>query len=157
MASVTLPLLTRPFARVWANEDAALGTRYDPFHGKRAKRAALVFKGWLLFVVYAASLVFYLFSWETIGPDGIEEHLPWATFNHSFQDIESLETIPDGERSDSIKQNGPWYSIKLKSGRFITISDENEGSTPDELAAMAALVADRSGLAWGRKSDARGL
>jgi hypothetical protein len=119
------------------------------------QRGLLVFKGLLLGVVYAAALVFYLFSWTVLGPDGIEERLPWTTFNHSFQDVGSLEMIPDGERSDSIKQNGPWYSINFKSGRSITLSDDIEGSTRTELSAMAAFIADRSGLAWARRSDAR--
>ena len=97
--------------------------------------------------------MFYLLSWQTIGSDGIEEHLAWTTRHHSFQDIESLETIPDGERSDFLNEDGPWYSVKLQSGRDITWSLENEGITKDELTAMAAFIANRSGLAWARRSE----
>ena len=99
--------------------------------------------------------MFYLLSWETVGPDGIEQHLPWTTLHHSFQDVSALETIPNSERSDALKQNGPWYSVKLRSGRSITWSLDNEGMTHDELTAMATFVARRSGLAWARRSDAR--
>jgi hypothetical protein len=67
--------------------------------------------------------------------------------------VASLTTIPDGERSESLRQNGPWYSIKLRSGRTIILSLDNEGTTPDELEAMATFVADRSGLSWVRRSD----
>ena len=155
MTAVTLPLITWPLEKIWTREDAALGTRYDPFHDRPGKLASLVVKGLLLMVVYASALVFYLLSWEIIGPDGIEQHLPWTTLHHSFQDIEVLETIPDGDRSDSLDKNGPWYSIKLKSGRSISFSEDNEGCTREELSAMAAFIADRSGRAWVRRTDSR--
>jgi hypothetical protein len=155
MAAVALPLIGRPIEKLWAREDAALGTRYDPFHGRRVKRGLFFVKAFLLLVIYASALVFYLLSWTKIGPDGIEEHLPWTTLTLSFQDIVSLETIPEGERSESITQNGPWYSIRFKSGRSISLSDDNEGTTPDELRAMTTYIADRSGLRWTRRSDAR--
>jgi hypothetical protein len=155
MAAVTVPFILRPIQRVWARQDAALGSRHDPFHGRPLMRVLFFVKGFLLLAVYASALVFYLFSWTIIGPNGIQQSLPWTTLNHSFQDIVSLETIPDGERSESITQNGPWYSIKLKSGRFISLSDANEGCTRDELSAMTTFIADRSGLAWARRSDAR--
>jgi len=155
MASLTVPLIAGPLKRRWQHEDAATGSRYDPLAGRPVARGLFVFKGMLLLIVYAGALMFYLLSWQTVGPDGIEQHLPWSTLHHSFDDIASLETIPDGERSDSLKQNGPWYSIRLRSGRSITWSLENEGTTQDELAAMAAFVARRSGLAWARRSDTR--
>jgi hypothetical protein len=155
MAAVTLPLITWPLWRVWAREDAASGTRYDPFQGRRIKHALLIVKSLLLLVLYAAALLFYLFSWEFIGPDGIEERLPWTTLNHSYQDISSLETIPAGQRSESISKDGPWYSVKFKGGRSITLSDDNEGITFEELTAMTAFIADRSGLVWERRRDAR--
>ena len=155
MTSVTVPLIARPLKRKWKHEDAALGSRYDPFAGRPVKRALFMIKGVLLLIVYAAAPMFYLLTWETIGPDGIEQHLPWTTLHHSFQDIASLETIPNGERSESLNQVGPWYSIKLRSGRSITWSLDNEGITQDELTAMTTFVAERSGLAWARRSDAR--
>ena len=153
MASVTVPLITGPLQRRWKREDAASGSRYDPFAGRPAEHALFVFKGVLVLIVFAAAPMLYLFSWETIGPDGMEKHLPWKTLHYSFQDIASLETIPDGERSHSLKQNGPWYSINLRSGRSISWSLENEGITQDELTAIATFVAQRSGLAWVRRSD----
>lgn len=155
MAVLTLPFIMRPLQKVWAREDAASGSRYDPFHARRAERAALFVKGFLLLAVYAIALVFYLFSWTRIGPDGIEQRLPWTTQNHPFQDIVSLETIPDGERSDSLTQNGPWYSIRFGSGRPVTFSRDNEGISRDELRAMTDYIAGRSGLIWVRRKDAR--
>ena len=153
MTSVTVPLLTISLRRNWKREDAAIGSRYDPFAGSRLKRADFYFKGILLLIIYGAFLIFYLLSWETIGPDGIDQHLPWTTLHHSFQDIASLELVPDGERSDSIGENGPWYSIKLRSGRSITFSPDNEGVKQDELAAMTAFVAQRCELGWTRRTD----
>lgn len=155
MTSVTVPLIMVPLKRKWKREDAALGSRYDPFAGRPVERARFVFRGALLLIVYATALIFYLLSWETVGPDGIEQHMPWGTLHHSFQDVVSLETIPDGERSESLKQNGPWYSITLRSGRSITWSLDNEGTTQDELTAIATFVSQRSGLAWATRSDAR--
>jgi hypothetical protein len=155
MAAVTFPLLTWPLQQVWNRKDAALGTRYDPFHGRAAKRGFLLVKSFLLLAIYASGLVFYLFSWTMIGPDGIEQRLPWTTQKHSYKDILWLETIPDGERSESITGDGPWYSIKPKSGRSITLSEDNEGSTLEELLAMTSYIADGSGLRWMRRTDAR--
>jgi len=155
MASVTLPVLTRPLRSRWRRENAALGTRYVPFDTRPVKRLVFISKGILLLLIYASALMFYLFSWTTIEPAGIEQRLPWTTLRHSFGDIESLEVIPVGERSDTIRQDGPWYSIKFQSGRSITWGHDNEGTTHDELNAMATYVADRSGLPWTRRSDAR--
>jgi hypothetical protein len=155
MASVTLPFITGPLRRKWKHEDAATGSRYDPFAGRPVDRSFFMFKGVLLLIIYAAAPVFYLLSWETIGPGGIEQHLAWTTRHHSFQDIASLETIPDGERSESINRDGPWYSIRLRSGRSITWSLDNEGITQDELTAITTFVAQRSGLEWVRRSDTR--
>jgi hypothetical protein len=155
MTAVTVPFIIRPLQRVWTHEDAALGAQHDPIHGRPRMRVLFFVKGFLLLAVYAAGLVFYLFSWTIIGPEGIEEKLPWTTLKHSFRDIGSLETIPDGQRSESLRQDGPWYCINLKSGRSIDLSDGNEGCTRDELSAMTTFIADRSGLAWRRRSDAR--
>jgi hypothetical protein len=155
LTAVTVPLVLLPVQRKWARADVAFGTRYDPFHGRPGKRRVLLVKGSFLMVVYAAGLFCYLFSWERVGPEGIQQRLPWTTLNHSFQDIESLETVPEGERSDSISRSGPWYSIKFKSGRSITLSEANEGCTRAELSAMTAFIADRSGLPWVRRGDSR--
>lgn len=155
MTSVTFPFVAVPLKRKWKHEDAALGSRYDPFAGRPVQQTLFVLRGIFLLIVYASALVFYLLTWQIVGPDGIEQHLPWATLHHSFQDIASLETIPDGERSDSLNRDGPWYSIKLRSGRSITWSLDNEGTTQDELTAMTTFVAQRSGLAWVTRSDAR--
>ncbi len=131
-----------------------MGTRYDPFCGRPGKRELLHVKGFLLLALFATGLFFYLFSWKMIGPDGIEERLAWTTSNHSYQDIASLEMIPYGLRSESLTQNGPWYSIRFKSGRYIIMSDENEGSTREDLRVMTTYIAHRSGLKWVRRSDA---
>jgi len=155
MAAVTFPLITGPLRRVWAREDAALGTQYVPFRNRPFKRAGLYVKGILFGVIYAAGLLFYLLSWDVIGPNGIEEHLPWSALHHSYQDISSLETIPDSQWSESAKKDGPWYSVHCKDGRSIDLSDDNEGITRDELTAMTTFIAERAGLDWTRRSDAR--
>jgi hypothetical protein len=155
MAAATVPLIIRPLRKVWAREDADLGSRYDPFHCVLALRVLFFVKGLLLLAVYAAALVFYLFSWTKVGPDGIEQRLPWATLNHTFGDILSLEMIPDGERSESLRQNGPCYSVTFKGGRYLSLSADNEGTTHEELRALTAYIADRSGLRWARRADAR--
>lgn len=155
MAAATLPFLMTPLRRIWARQDAALGTRCDPLHDRPGKRVLLFIQGLLLLVFCAAALFFYLFSWTFIAPDGIGERLPWTVLNHSFQEIVSLETIPDGMRSESIKQDGPWYSVRFWNGRSLTLSEENEGTTLDELRAITAYIADRSGVVWARRIDAR--
>ncbi len=155
MAAVTAPFLLGALRKRWNREDAAQGSRFDPFAGRPVRRALFLIRGGLLVIVYLAALLFYLRSWVVIGPAGIEQHLPWATLHHSFQDIATLETIPEGQRSDSLRQDGPWYSISLQSGRAMTWSLDNEGITREELAAIARFVAERSGRAWERWSDAR--
>jgi hypothetical protein len=155
LACVTVPFLAGPLKRKWDNEDAASGSRYDPLAGRPVKRALFVLKAIVLLTVWGAGLMFYLLSWETIGPDGMKEHLPWATLRHPFQDVASLETIPEGLRSDTLGKDGPWYAVKLRSGRTMTWSLDNEGMTRDELAAMTTFVAQRSGMAWGFRGDAR--
>lgn len=155
MTGATVPLIVGPLKRKWQLEDAARGKRSDRLGGRPASLALFVLKGTVLLIVYGAALIFYLSSWETVGPDGIEQHLPWTTLHHSFEDIVFLETIPDGERSDSLEHSGPWYSIKLRSGRSITWSLDNEGTTPDELTAITTFVADHCGLTWAKRSDTR--
>ena len=155
MACVTVPFLARPLKRKWANEDAVSGSRYDPLAGRPVKRALFVLKAIVLLIVWGAGLMLYLFSWETIGPNGIEQHLPWTTLRHSFGDIASLETIPEGRRSDTLGKDGPWYAVRLRSGRSMTWSLDNEGMTRDELTAVTTFVAQRSGLEWMIRSDTR--
>jgi hypothetical protein len=155
LACLTVPLILGPVQKQWKREDAALSTRYDPFRGQPAARAAIMIKGGLLFLIYGCAFAFYLFSWTIIGPDGVEERLPWGKRKHAFQDINSLEAIPDGQRSDSIAQNGPWYSLTFQRGGSITLSHDNEGTTPAELTAMTSHIAKRSGLVWRRRADVR--
>ena len=106
-------------------------------------------------IVYGVSLVFYVRSWTIIGPGGIEQQLPWGRVVHGFDQIESLETIPGGMRSDSIAKKRPWYSVRLNSGRSVTLEMENEGCTESELSAIAAYVAEQSGKPWMRGPDSR--
>jgi hypothetical protein len=155
LASVTAAYLDRPLRRLWAKQDAALGSRYDPFRGRPGRRGRLILQTVPLLLLYAAALVFYLGSWTTIHMGGIDERLPWALRHHAFRDVASLETIPDGERSDSLREAGPWYAIHLRTGRTLTLNLQNEGTTHEELAAIAAFVADRTGLRWERRADAR--
>ena len=154
MSAVTLSIAMRPLQRVWKRQDAILGTRYDPLHGRSVRHVFLLVKSFLLLALYASALVFFLFSWVSIGPDGIIQRLPWTELNHSFEDIVSLETIPDGQRSESNKQNGPWYSIKFKSGHSIHLSDANEGMTRADLQAMTTYISDHTGIAWAKSDDA---
>jgi len=155
LGCLTFMLLARPLFAKWKREDAALGSRYDPHAGQPIKRGAMWLKITLLFIVYASGLVFYLLSWHTVGPHGIEIRLPWTTRHYSFEEIATLETIPDGERSDLIRENGPWYSVTFQSGRSLSWSLDNEGITRVELEAIADFVSRRSGLSWERRSDAR--
>jgi len=155
MTAVSLLILLAPLQRKWKREDTAAGTRYDPFTDQPLKQIRFIVASLLLLIVYGASLLFYLFSWTTIGPKGIVEHLPWGTLNHPFTDIASLECIPDGMRSATLQQDGPWYSINLRSGRSIRLSLDNEGLTSKDLIAVKEFVAARTRLAWAKRTDAR--
>lgn len=153
MGAVTFPLVMWPLQQAWNREDAALGSRYGGIGGPL--KGLLLVKASLLLVVYFSALLFYLFSWTIIGPEGIEQRLPWTTRQHSYQDIVSLETIPEGQRSDSITQNGPWYSVRLKDGYSLSLCEDNEACTTEVLNAIATYIGERSGLKWERRSDAR--
>lgn len=155
MTAVSLPIFLAPLQRRWKREDTEAGTRYDPFTDQPLKQIRFIVASLLLLLVYGASLLFYLFSWTTIGPEGIVEHLPWGTLNHSFTDVVSLENIPDGMRSAKLQQDGPWYSINLRSGRSIRLSLDNEGLSSKDLMAVTEFVAARSRLAWAKRTDAR--
>ena len=132
-----------------------MGSTYDPFRDQPIKRVLFVLKGALLLLIYAGGLVLYLGSWTVIGPAGIDEHLPWTTRHHSFQEILSLQHVPDGHRSEAYKQNGPWYRLGLPGDRSIWLGLDNEGTTRDDLAAVAGFVAKRTGLSWVMPGDTR--
>ena len=155
MAAATMPFIIRPLRKVWDQEDKEMGSKYKPLHKRPWEFAAVAIKATALFVVYGAALVFYLFSWTLIEPDGIKQRLPWTTLNHSYDAIASLKTIPDGERSESLIQNGPWYSVRLTSGRTIPLSPANEGTTPEELQAMTQFIAKQSGQDWEKWEDSQ--
>lgn len=155
MTIVTCSFVLRPFQRAWARNDAEMGSRFDFYHRRPQKRRALIAKGFLGFALYASGFVFYLSSWTVIDFEGIRERTPWGMHNHSFPEIASLETVPDGERSESLVKNGPWYSVNLKSGRRIRVSLDNEGTNRHELQSMANFIAERSGLVWVRRRDSR--
>jgi hypothetical protein len=154
LTCVTTPVILSPLRKAWAREDIELGTLYDPFRDRPIKRTLFFLQGALLLSIYASALVFYLFSWTTIHSDGIDQRLPWTTLHHSFQDIETLETIPEGKRSDSLVQNGPWYSIMFRSGRYVTFSLDNEGLDTNQLREITAFIAKQSGISW---EELRGL
>src|SRR5262245_27366715 len=63
LTSVTAALILQPLKKGWRYEDAALGTRYDPFHNRPVKRGLLLLQGFVLLAVYSSALVFYLLSW----------------------------------------------------------------------------------------------
>src|SRR5262245_15623188 len=48
MTATTMPLIIRPLKKVWAREDAALGTRYDPLHNDPVRRVFMILAGLLL-------------------------------------------------------------------------------------------------------------
>lgn len=152
LSAVTMQLICGPLRRRYRKEDAALGTRYDPYHGRHA---ALYIKAGLLLVLYAAALAFYLFSWTGIGPGGIDEHFPWTIRHHPFPEIAALETNSTRARSWA-SPGGPEHSIRLQSGRTIEFSLDNEGVTTDDLDVLTKFISSQTGLAWQERSDPRG-
>jgi hypothetical protein len=153
-AAALTPLATAPLRRRWRAQDAAEGTRFDLFHNRPAARVVLYIKGTLLVGIYLISLVFYLLSWTVIGPDGVDEHLPWGVRHHALSSIASLTVIPDGFHVDSLAKNGPWYEVGFEEGRRVTFGEDNEGISKPELAAAAEFLASRSGRAWQIARDA---
>jgi hypothetical protein len=105
--------------------------------------------------MYAVGLILYLLSWAVVGPGGIDQRLAWVSLHHAFADIADLEMVPAGARSASMSKEGPWYCVTLRSGRYISLSLENEGMTAEELKAVAAFIAEKSGLEWRRRRDAK--
>jgi hypothetical protein len=156
VATVALmPLVLTPLWRRWRAEDAAEGTKFDPFHNRPVTRVWLYVKGMVLAAIYLISLIFYLLSWTVVGPGGVEEHLPWGVKQHAFDKIVSLTMIPEGFRVDSLKKNGPWYQVRFEDGRRVTFGADNEGISKLELAATAHFIGLRAGRSWQVPSDAR--
>jgi hypothetical protein len=140
LGAVTTPLLVWPLSRVWKRQDIALGSKYVSFQRRTAWFYAVMIQGLLLAVVYASAILFYLFSWTVISPDGIEQHLPWTTRKYPFQSVSSLRI--------SRRNNDLVYEIYTQDGNYLPFSKSNEGTTSDELAAMTAFIAARTGQQW---------
>src|SRR5881628_1666125 len=69
VATVALmPLVLTPLRRRWRAQDAAEGTKFDPFHDRPVTRVWLYVKGLVLAAIYLVSLIFYLLSWIVVGP-----------------------------------------------------------------------------------------
>jgi hypothetical protein len=155
MAAISFPFIFRPFKRKWQFQDAQHGTRYDPFHRRPVRRAALYAEGLLLMGIYGIALLFYLLSWDAIGRQYIEQHLPWASRRYSFDQIAALSTLPAGTHSDDLGKSGPWYEVRFRDGRTFDFGKENEGASDAELTAIASFIAARSGHSWQIRADAR--
>lgn len=153
--AVTAAFIFQPLKKRWRHVDAERGTEWRPHSGRPVRRALFLLKALFLSVIYAFGFALYIFSWTTIGPSGIEQRLPWTKLAFTFHDIAALETIPEGDRSESIQQNGPWYAIHFKTGRYIALSEDNEGLSPDELRSIVAFVAEGVGLDWKPREDSR--
>lgn len=152
---LSLPLVLLPLQRQWRRDDVVAGTQYDPLRNQPMKRTRIMIAGFALLIVYSMSVLFYLFSWTTIGPPGITTYLSWGSENYVFDDVQSLESIPDGMRSDQLVRNGPWYKITLRGGREVELSLDNEGLTAGNLKAITTFVADQSERVWTVRPDAR--
>ena len=155
LSGVTYPFIYSRLQKRWSREDAESGEFSEPPAWQSATRTWLLARAALLFVIYLAGLLFYLLSWSKVGPDGIESHLPWTVHRHSFEEVVALETIPQGQRSESITQNGPWFRIKFQRGNSLDLSLENEGMTEEELDAVTSYIAKRSGRQWESRRDTR--
>ena len=155
IASVaSVAFLTQRLRNRWKAEDAAIGTHYEPYSGFAGK-AAYTIKGVLLMIIYAGSMLFYLLSWDIVGPAGIELHHPWGQRKYSFNEVESIETIANGMRSDKLAQNGPWYSVKFSDGYHFTFSKDNERCSEAELSDMATFIAAQSHRMLTPRDDSR--
>ena len=111
--------------------------------------------GSALLLVYAAALLFYLCSWTNVGPAGIEERLPWGRRTHSFDQVASLEMIPDGMHSNTLAQSGPWHKVTFVDGRNFTFGEDNEGCSKVEASAIATFIALQSRQTWRVQPDAK--
>ena len=152
LATASMPFLLWRLGKRWRAQNVAAGTRYDVPPGRKVR---IFIAGGVLTSVYAAALLFYLFSWTIVGPAGIEQRRPWDHMDHSFDQIRSLETIPGGMRSDKLVKNGPWYNVVFNDGRSFSFGDDNEGCSETEQSAIAKFIAERSGQTWLVRADAR--
>ncbi len=152
-----MPVFMAPLRRRWRAADVADGTRYDPFHGRPVAKASMYVKGTLLLLVYASAMAFYLFSWQIVDAHGITQRLPWGTTTYGFGRVAALECIPEGFRSDSLKQEGPHYSLALENGRTFTFDLDNEGMTEARLETITSYIRDQVGGRWEVRPDARRL
>jgi hypothetical protein len=103
----------------------------------------------------AGLLLWHLSVWEFIGPDGIEQRLPWTMEKHSYQDISSLELRPEFPLPHGIylTTDRLSYSITFKDGSSMTLTNNSEDITSEEWRAMIDFIAKRSGLVWKRPEE----
>lgn len=154
-SAVSAPFVFKRFGARWRAADAAAGTRYDPYRARPVAKALFMLKGVVLAMIYASALLFYLFSWTTVGQDGIEDRWLWRRSFYAFDQIASLRSIPSGMRSEESGHEGPWYRVEFADHRSVTFGRENEGCSDADLNAVATFLAQRSGESWQVPGDAK--
>jgi hypothetical protein len=150
------PVLMINLRRQWKAQDVAAGSRYDPYAHRPLRKLSLMAVGLVIAVMYGMGGLFYLMSWQVVGPEGIEMRSPWGRKNYAFNEIRWLDTIPAGMHSNSLGRGGPWYQVQFMDGNKMSFGSDNEKSSTAELATIASYIATQSKRRWQVYDDARG-
>ncbi|MEM7782796.1 MAG: hypothetical protein AAF939_07230 [Planctomycetota bacterium] len=153
-AAMIHPLFMIPLAEFWEREDISLGSEWKP--SIELPKWEIYIRAGLFLTAFSFGMLMYFASWVEIGPDGVDKRFLWMNRHFSFEDVELLEMVADGDYSESSNEYGPWYRIKSENG-FATFGLGNEGLTVEDLSAIASFVSDKVQLVWRRKSDSRSV
>ncbi len=154
MSAVLVPVLTINMRRRWKAQDIAAGSKHDPYVNRPWFKLPFMTLGLFYACLYGFGATLYLYSWQIVGPEGIESQSPRGHRNYTFNQILWLETIPAGMRSKSLKKDGPWYQVQFTDGHKISFGPENEGSSAAEQTTIAAYIAEQSKTKWRVYGDA---
>lgn len=151
-ASMGFIMLVRaPFRKRRNAVGTAAGTGHVSFYRQPFAKTKVFIANFAMVVVLASMVTFYFRSWTVFEPGGIEVQSPWGYKKYSYDQIKSLETVPDGFRSGPTA--GPSYTITLDHGLVINLSLRNEGCSKTDLSAIAAFIAEQSKRTWQLQDD----
>lgn len=143
LTAFTLPLVLRPLGRRWRERDlAARGAPLDPLASAPRLRAKSLIQGALLLIVYLVSGAFYFASYTEVLADRFVDHSLFGTRGYDYHRVSALELqAPAGDQPER-------YALRFDDDGWAYFSTDQEGTTAEEIAEVAAHIAAHTGLPW---------
>lgn len=143
LSACSFPWMLRPLGRRWRERDLAeRGAPLDPLAASPARKTGALIQGMLLLAVYGAGGAFYFTSYTEVLLDRIIVHGPLGARSHGYAEVSAMELqAPTGGQPER-------YALRFKDGRWAYFGSDAEGTTSDEISAIAAHLSARTGLSW---------